>query len=112
MNELIELNHPAAEHEPGDQVTDDNVKDAACQAVRGAAERLVQDADALNVASAEARQAGLEVRTEDLSRAVVIAWQAGVDLPVIAAEAGLDITTVERWIAVHGLGRGGTPLAD
>ncbi|MFJ9448231.1 hypothetical protein ACIRRH_41415 [Kitasatospora sp. NPDC101235] len=104
LNVLIELDHS--------QTTDDNVTDAARQAVRSAADRLVQDADALNMASAEARQAGLEVRTEDLRRAVVIAWQHGVDMPVIAADAGLETTTVEHWIAVHDLGPcGGTPPA-
>ncbi|MFF2147024.1 hypothetical protein [Kitasatospora sp. NPDC058190] len=109
LNVLIELDRPSVvEREDGDHVTEDNVTDVtdtARQAVRRAADRLVRDADALNAASAEARQAGLEARTEDLRQAVVIAWQAGVDLPVIAADAGLDITTVEHWIAVHDLGR-------
>ncbi|MFJ9448319.1 hypothetical protein ACIRRH_41885 [Kitasatospora sp. NPDC101235] len=109
LNVLIDLDHPPAAE---DQTTDDNVTDAARQAVRSAADRLVQDADALNMASAEARQAGLEVRTEDFRRAVVIAWQHGVDVPAIAADAGLETASVEQWIAGHDLGsQGGTPPA-
>ncbi|MGW2650560.1 hypothetical protein ACWC2T_38160 [Streptomyces sp. NPDC001393] len=67
-------------------------------AVRQAAQRLTEDAGALMAASAEAAEAGLATRAEDLRRAVVAAWSAGVTPEVLALDAGVKVAVIDDWI--------------
>ncbi|MER6076006.1 hypothetical protein ABT187_46170 [Streptomyces sp. NPDC001817] len=71
-------------------------------AVRHAAQRLTEDAGALMAASAEAVEAGLATRAEELRRAVVAAWSAGVAPEVLALDAGVKVAVIDNWV-----GRGG-----
>ncbi len=70
----------------------------AREAVRQAANRLTEDAAALTAASAEAREIGLATRAEDLRRAVVAAWRAGVSSEDLASDAGVELDAIESWV--------------
>ena len=67
-------------------------------AVREAVQRLTEDAAALTAASAEAREIGLATRAEDLRRAVLAAWRAGVARGDLARDARVEIGVIDDWI--------------
>ncbi|MFH8477031.1 hypothetical protein [Streptomyces sp. NPDC018000] len=69
------------------------------RAVREAARRLRVDTPRLTSGSAEAYQAGLDVRLDDLREAILTAWGRGVPVSDIAADAELTVSTVDEWIA-------------
>ena len=66
--------------------------------VRQAAERLTEDAAALAAASAEAREIELATRAEDLRRAVLAAWRAGVSREDLARDAGVEVAVIDDWV--------------
>ncbi|MET8957266.1 hypothetical protein ACWEO4_44005 [Streptomyces sp. NPDC004393] len=68
-------------------------------AVRQAAQRLTQDAAALTAASAEAAEAGLETRAEELRSAVLAAWSIGVTPEDIAKDASVELSVIQEWLA-------------
>ncbi|MGX4690677.1 hypothetical protein [Streptomyces sp. JNUCC 63] len=49
-------------------------------------------------ASAEAAEIGLETRTEELRRAVLVAWSAGVAPEDIAHDAGVEAGVIHDWV--------------
>ncbi len=66
--------------------------------VRRAGQRLTEEAAALMAASGEAAEIGLETRAEELRRAVLVAWSAGVALEDIAHDAGVEVGVVHGWV--------------
>jgi hypothetical protein len=72
-------------------------------AVRRAATRLTKDAPALAMAPANVREVGLAARMADLCQAVLAARRAGVCLQDITQDAGLEMATIEEWIAANSL---------
>ncbi|MGW3497016.1 hypothetical protein [Streptomyces sp. NPDC001020] len=76
----------------------DQLREEARRAVRQAAQRLTEDAAALTAASAEAHEIGLATRTEDLRRAVLAAWSAGVARGDLARDAGVEADVIDDWI--------------
>ncbi|MFF3910185.1 hypothetical protein ACFYZJ_30385 [Streptomyces sp. NPDC001848] len=75
-------------------------------AVRRAAQRLTEDAGALTAASAEAAEVGLATRAEELRRAVLAAWSAGVAPEVLALDAGVEVDVIYGWVGGGGMNPG------
>lgn len=76
----------------------DRQREEARLAVRRAAERLTEDATALTAASAEARKIGLATRAEDLRRAVLAGWCAGVARGDLARDARVETAVIDDWV--------------
>ena len=76
----------------------DRQREEARLAVRRAAERLTEDAAALTAASAEAREIGLTTRAEDLRRAVLAGWCAGVARGDLARDARVEAGVIDDWV--------------
>ncbi|OIJ86796.1 hypothetical protein [Streptomyces colonosanans] len=76
----------------------DRRREEARLAVRQAVQRLTEDAAALTAASAEAREIGLTTRAEDLRRAVLTAWCAGVARGDLAQDARVEIGVIDDWV--------------
>ncbi|MGW2770644.1 hypothetical protein [Streptomyces sp. NPDC001275] len=81
-------------------------RDEARQAVRRAGQRLTEDAAALMAASGEAAEIGLETRAEELRRAVLVAWCAGVAPEDIAHDAGVEVGVIDDWVGLGDTRRG------
>jgi hypothetical protein len=82
-------------------MVDPNGRETARRLVRDASARLRRDRQALSTAQDTTREAGTRARAEDLRQAVLAAAAEGVPASVIAADAGVDTSVVEQWIAVH-----------
>jgi hypothetical protein len=76
----------------------DRPREEARLAVRQAAQRLTEDAAALTAASAEAHEIGLATRADDLRRAVLAAWRAGVARGDLARDARVEVGVIDDWV--------------
>ncbi|MEV5086041.1 hypothetical protein AB0K74_47740 [Streptomyces sp. NPDC056159] len=81
-------------------------REEARLAVRRAGQRLAEDAAALMAASGEAAELGLETRAEELRRAVLVAWSAGVAPEDIAHDAGVEVDVIGDWVGLGDMRRG------